>query len=87
MPWYFSSKTLFCYWKLVFKQETDNPMSKDPAPYQANLSLYFLNSTCVQQSISKGSQYAYKFHGTARFIDDLCTINDDCEFSSSYKYI
>ena len=37
--------------------------------------------------MSKGSPRAYKFHGTSRFVDDLCTINDDGEFSSSYKYI
>ena len=27
------------------------------------------------------------FHGTSRFIDELCTVNDDAEFSSSYRYI
>ena len=50
------------------------------------LSIFF-ESKCVQQLISKGSPRAYKFHGASRFTDDLCTINDDGEFSSSYKYI
>ena len=33
------------------------------------------------------STLAYRFHGTSKFIEDFCTINDDGEFSSSYKYI
>ena len=37
--------------------------------------------------ISKGSPGTFKFNGTLTFIDDLCTINDDSEFFSSYKYI
>ena len=57
-------------------------MSIDPAPYWANLFLYFFH-----QLISKGSPRAYKLHRTSRFIDDLCTINDDGEICSSYKYI
>ena len=62
-------------------------MGIDSAPYQANLFLYFFESRYVTQVISKGSPRAYKLYGTSRFIDDLCTTNDDGEFSSSYKYI
>ena len=47
----------------------------------------FFEFKYVQQLISKGSSRAYKFHGTSRFINDVCTINDDGEFSSSQKYI
>ena len=49
------------------------------------LSIFF-EPKYVQQLTSKGSPHPYKFHGTPRFIDDLCTINNDCEFSSC-KYI
>ena len=35
----------------------------------------------------KKSTRAYKYHATSRFIDDLCAINDDGEFSKSFKYI
>ena len=49
----------------------------DPAPYWANLFQYFLESKYVQELICNGSPRAHKFHGTSRFIDDFCTINDD----------
>ena len=61
-------------------------MGIDPAPYWENLSLYIYESKYLQQLISQRSSRAYKFHGTSRFRDDICTINDDGEFSSSYKY-
>ena len=73
----------------MFKQEIGIPMGKDSAPYWANLFLYFFKSKYVQQLISKylnDLHVLVKFHGTSRFIDDLCTINGD-EFSSSQKYI
>ena len=50
-------------------------------------SWYFFESKFVQQLMSKGSPHGYKFHGKSRFTDDLCPINNDGEFSSSYKYI
>ena len=50
------------------------------------LSIFF-ESKYVQQLIPKWSPDACTLHGTLRFIDDLCTINNDGEFSSSYKYI
>ena len=71
----------------MFKQETDIPIGIDPTPYWANHFLYFFESQYAQQLISKGSPCSYKFHETSRFTDDLCTIDDHGEFSSSYKYI
>ena len=62
-------------------------MDMNPTPYWANLFLYFLESKYVQQLISEGSPRAYKFPGTSNFIADLCILNDDGVFSSSYKYI
>ena len=47
----------------------------------------FFQSRYAQQFIPKGAPCAYKTHETSKFIDDLCSINDDDEFSSSYKYI
>ena len=77
----------FTVGNLVFKQDIGIPMGIDPAPYWANLFLYFFESKHVQQLVSKGSKRAYKYHGTSRFIDDLCAINDGNEFSKSYKNI
>ena len=71
----------------MFKQEIGIPMGTDLAWYWANIFLHFFESKYVQQLISKESSRAYKFLGTWRFIYDLCTINDDGEFSSSHKYI
>ena len=79
-----------CYFtigNLVYKQDIGIPMGIDPAPFWANLFLYFFESKYVQLLISKGSPKAYKFNGTSRFIDDLCAINDDDEFSKSFKNI
>ena len=37
--------------------------------------------------ISKKSTRTYKYHAISRFIDDFCEINDDGEFSKSFKCI
>ena len=62
-------------------------MCIDPASYWPNLFSYLFRSKYIQQSMSKASPRAYKFHGTSRFIDGICTINGDGEFSFLYKYI
>ena len=46
----------------------------------------FFDRLCSETNIY-GSSYAYNFLGTSRFIDDLCTRNDEIQFSSSYKFI
>ena len=62
-------------------------MGIDPAPCCANMFLYFFESKCLQHLISKRYPCAYNFIKTSRFIDSFCTINDDGDFSSPYKYI
>ena len=47
----------------MFNQEIDIPLVVDPAPYWANLFLYFFDAKYVQQLISKGCPSACKFHG------------------------
>jgi len=96
---YFTEKTLIdavtfliknCYFSvgnMVFRQDIGIPMGIDPAPFWANLFLYFFESKHVQTLVSQRSNRAYKYHGTSRFIDDLCTINDGNEFSRSFKCI
>ena len=79
-----------CYFNvgnMVFRQDIGIPMGIDPAPFWANLFLYFFESKHVQTLVSQKSDRAYKYHGTSRFIDDLCTINDGNEFSNSFKCI
>ena len=43
----------------------------------------FFESKHVQNLVSKKLTRAYKYHTTSRFIDDICAINDDDEFSKS----
>ena len=62
-------------------------MGIDQAPFWTNLFLYLFESKHLQNLISKKSTGAYKYHATSRFIDDLCAINDDDEFSKPFKYI
>ena len=62
-------------------------MGIDPAPFWANLFLYYYESKYVQNLISSGSPRAYNFHSVGRFIDDLCAINDRDDFFSCYNDI
>ena len=81
------TKFYFTIANLALKQAIGIPMGIEPPPYWANVSLFFFESKYVQILIHKESKLAYEFHVASRFIDDLCTINDDDAFSSYYKYI
>ena len=59
-------------------------MGIDPAPFWANLLLYFFESNYIKQLISNGSSKEYEYHGVSRFTDFLCAINDDNEFLTSF---
>ena len=79
-----------CYFTVgnqLFKQDIGIPMGIDPAPFWANLFLYFYEERFMKQLISSGSPRAYKYHGTSRFIDDLCAINDGNDFIASKQDI
>ena len=79
-----------CYFTVgnqIFKQDIGIPMGIDPAPFWANLFLYFYESKYIKSLISEGSTKAFHFHSIGRFIDDLCAINDRGSFSDSYKDI
>ena len=71
----------------MFKQNIGIPMGIGLAPYWAKSFTYFFESNYAHQLISKKSSRDYDFNGTSRFKKDLCTINDDDEFSSWYKFI
>ena len=72
---------------MVFKQDIGILMSYDSALFWGNLFLYFLESKHSQNLISKKSTTAYKYHATSQFIDDLCAVNNQDEFSKPFKYI
>ena len=72
---------------MIFKQDIRIPMGIDTALFWANLFLYIFELKHVQSFVSKKSERAYKYHGTSRFINDLCNINDGKEFSNAFKCI
>ena len=67
-------KCNFTIGNVVFKEEISIPMGINPTPYWADVFQYFFESRDVQQFISEMSSCAYRFHGTSRFIGNLCTI-------------
>ena len=79
-----------CYFTVgnqVFRQAIGIPMGIDPAPFWANLFLYYFESKYVQSLISLGSTRAFNFHSVGRFIDDLCAINDRDDILNYHKEI
>ena len=59
-------------------------MGSDPAPFFANVFLYFYESTWMDE-LKNDLMKARKLCNIFRFIDDLNTINDGGEFESNYS--
>ena len=76
-----------CYFTVgnhLFRQIIGIPMGSDPAPYFANLFLYFYESKWLKKIQRTDLRRARRFSNTFRFIDDLNAINDSGEFERSY---
>ena len=71
----------------VFRHVIGNPMGSDPAPFMANLFLYYYESKWVKNLKKDSLQKARRFRHTFRFIDDLLTINDNNLFLQNFKDI
>ena len=84
---YLMSNCYFTFGDWVFQQIIGIPMGSDPAPFFANLFLYFYESTWLRQIQKTDIARARRFSNTFRFIDDLSTLNDGGEFSRSYHEI
>ena len=69
------------------RQAIGIPMGIDPSSFWANLFLYTYEYEYMTTLIRSNKVKARHFHGTKRFIDDLCAINDGDEFSKSHKDI
>ena len=80
-------KCFFTVGNLVFKQDVGIPMGIDPAPFWANLFLYFFESKFIKELISLSPKRAHLYNNTGRFIDDLCAINDGGDFKKAFKSI
>ena len=68
---------------MVFKQDAI-PVGIELGPFWVFF-FFFFESEHVPILISKKSAGPYKYHAVSLFIDDLCAINDDDEFSKSFK--
>ena len=79
-----------CYFKLgdkLFKQQIGIPMGSDPAPFFANLFLYWYESTWLLRMKKENNGLARKFGSVFRFIDDLLAMNDGGSFAQHYLEI
>ena len=79
--------SFFTVGNTTIKQTIGIPMGIDPAPFWANLFLYFYEDKYITTLISSNKVKARHFHSTKRFIDDLCAINDGGEFGRSHNEI
>ena len=79
-----------CYFTIgdkIFQQIIGIPMGSDPAPFFANLFLYFYESKWLRKLQRSDLRRARRFINVFRFIDDLIALNDDKEFESCFKEI
>ena len=79
--------TYFEVGNLLIRQSIGIPMGIDPAPFWANLYLYFYEDKFIVQLISAEKMRARQFLNAIRFIDDECNLNDNKEFSKSFTQI
>ena len=81
------TQTYFTIGNLLFRQCIGIPMGIDPAPFWANLYLYYYEAKYVTSLISTDKRKALKYKNATRFIDDECNLNDSGEFGHSYHLI
>ena len=73
--------------KHIFRQIIGIPIGSDPAPFFANLFLFYYECKWLQQCKKDNFGLARRFLNTFRFIDDLINLNDGGEFSKVFKEI
>ena len=81
------SSCFFTLGNRLFKQVIGIPMGSDPAPFMANLFLYYYENRWLKNLKKKDLISARKFSNTFRFIDDLCAINDGGLFEKHHHEI
>ena len=84
---YLISNCFFTVGSKIFRQIIGIPMGSDPAPFFANLFLYFYESKWMESLKKNDLIRARKLCNVFRFIDDLSAINDGGEFEKNYKEI
>ena len=84
---YLIDNCFFSVGNLLFRQTIGMPMGFDPAPFFANLFLFFYEVQWIKQVKKSDYSRARRFLSTFRFIDDLISANDYGEFERSFKEI
>lgn len=80
---YLLDNCFFTVGKDTFKQVIGIPMGTDPAPFMANLFLYFYENKFLQEFKKNNKRDARKFAYVWRFIDDLFAVNDENKFEEN----
>ena len=84
---YLLSNCFFTVGSKIFRQIIGIPMGSDPAPFFANLFLYYYESKWMNLIKKNDLIRARKLCNMFRFIDDLSAINDGGEFERNFKDI
>ena len=84
---YLIENCFFTIGNLLFRQSIGMPMGSDPAPFFANLFLFFYEVRWIKSTKKLDYARARRFLNTFRFIDDLIAANDYGEFERSFKEI
>ena len=78
----------FCIGDKVYRQIIGIPMGTDPAPFMANLYLYYYEFQYMEKLTKEDYGAARKWYGhIKRFIDDLCGLNNRKEIGKNWKKI
>ena len=79
-----------CYFQcanLILRQSIGIPMGIDPAPFWANLYLYYYEEKHVTTLMKTDPFRARLYRYAARFIDDQCNLNDSGQFKNACQAI
>ncbi len=78
----------FCIGDKVYRQKIGIPMGTDPAPFMANLYLYYYEYHYMEKMTKEEYGAARKWYGhIRRFIDDLCGLNNHGQIGNNWKKI
>ena len=81
---YLMNNCFFQFGNKIFRQVIGITMGSDPAPFMANLFLYYYENKWVLKTKKKNLRHARMFGNTFRFIDDLIAINDGGLFEMNF---
>ena len=84
---YLLSNCYFTVGSEIFCQIIAIPKGSDPAPFFANLFLYFYEGKWMNELKKNALLKARKLCNIFRFVDDLNSINEGGEFESNYSNI